>query len=97
MENKSFLLQVNEAAYLGYGDTCLAKNQVGASGIHIDDDPYFGDGLIHTKELIGLDIPLIYEEVLTHFFIDKPTETDLESLHMVELTRYFPWNPGELP
>ena len=44
--NQSILLQVNEVAYIGEGDTLLSKNQVGSCGIQIDDDPYFGQGVI---------------------------------------------------
>ena len=96
-ECKPFLIQVNEAAYLGTGSSCLSKNQVGANGIQVDDDPYFGNGLIHTKELIGHDIHLSYKYGLTSFLIERPTEVEMTKLVTIELTSQIPWSPDGFP
>ena len=94
--NRSILLQVNEAAYMGNGDTLLSKNQIGSHGIQIDDDPYFGEGVIRLEKESGNDIPLYFEGALTFLKIDCPTNKDLKNLNTLQLTSDQPWNPDDL-
>ena len=84
--NRSILLQVNEAAYMGEGDTLFSKNQVGSHGIQIDDDSYFGQEVICSEKEIGDDIPLYFEGALTFLKIDHPTNKDLENPDTLQLT-----------
>ncbi|MGH3054321.1 MAG: hypothetical protein ACRDL7_05015, partial [Gaiellaceae bacterium] len=93
---KAILIQINEAAYLGTGDSLLSKIQVGSYGIHVDDDPYFGSGYILSNEYIGDDLPLTMESGMVFLAIECPTEDDLENLSVLVLTDNVAWNPTEL-
>ncbi|MGH3054113.1 MAG: hypothetical protein ACRDL7_03945, partial [Gaiellaceae bacterium] len=93
---KAILLQVNEAAYLGTGDSLLSKIQVGSYGIHVDDDPYFGSGYIVTNDDVNIKLPLTMESGLVFLTIETPTENDLENLFVLTLTGDGPWDPTEL-
>ena len=68
---------------MGERDTLLSKNQVGSHGIKINDDPYFGQGVICMEEEIRQDIPLHFEGALTFLKIDCSTNKDLEILKML--------------
>ncbi|MGH3053660.1 MAG: zinc finger CCHC domain-containing protein, partial [Gaiellaceae bacterium] len=94
-EGKALLLQVNEAAYLGTGDSLLSKIQVGSYGIQVDDDPYFGSGYIISNDN-GIDLPLTIESGLIFLPIERPTEDDLEKLSVFTLTSDLPWDPTNL-
>ena len=93
IDNVPILRQVNEGAYLGEGHSCLSSVHVGANGFFVDDNVYFGEGKIHTKEEWGFDIPLEIESGLAFFQIEMPTEKDLENLECYELTSDYPWDP----
>ena len=84
--NQSILLQVNDAAYMGEGDTLLSKNQVRSYGIQIDDDPYFGQGVICLESKIGEDISLHFKRVLTFIKINCPSNSNLENLDTLYFT-----------
>ena len=71
---------------MGEGDTLLSKNQVGSYGIQINDDPYFGQGVICSKSKIREDIPLHFEGALTFLKIDCPSNSNLENLDTLQLT-----------
>ena len=81
---------------MGEGDTLLSKNQVGSYGIQIDDDPYFGQGVICSESKIGEDILLHFEGALTFLKLNCPTNKDLENLDTLQLTSAQPWNPKSL-
>ena len=71
---------------MGEGDTLQSKNQVGSYGIQIDDDPYFGQGVICSESKIRDDIPLHFEGALTSLKINHPSNCDLENLDTLQLT-----------
>ena len=88
------LVQVNEGAYLGHGQSLLSKNQVGAFRIHVDDDPYIGVCVIKTQEQLGQEISLTFENGLTHMRITKPTAFDVVNLKIIVLASVELWNPN---
>ena len=49
---------VNEGAYTGKGDSILSKTQAGHFGVHIYEDPFFGEHHISAKEKVGLVLTL---------------------------------------
>ena len=81
---------------MGERDTLLSKNQVRSYGIQINDDPYFGQGVICSESKIGEDIPLHFEEALTFLKIDCLSNSDLKNLDTLQLTSAQPWNPESL-
>ena len=97
IDDAAILLQINEAAYLGDGHSCLSICQTEYNGFEVDDSIYFGTMSIKTKHKWGFDIPLVEKNGLSCFHIVLPTPRDLEDLQVFELTADLPWNPSTIP
>ena len=70
--DEKFLLHINKASFVGTGHSFMSKNQVRENGIKTNDDPYFGDLVIHTRESYGVDLPLSFEDGVTFMTIATP-------------------------
>ena len=87
---------VNEGAYTGKGDSLLSKTQAGHFGIHIDEDPFFGEHCIYAKEKVGFDLPLETIKGLSLLKIERPSDHDLEMMDTLVLTSPADWDPEQI-
>jgi len=88
------ILRIPESICAGEGKSLFAANQMRAAGHMVNDVPrrYGGQQCIRLHD--GPTIPLYYHQGLCHMKTHYPTDDDLKTLPVFDLTLDTPWNPG---
>ena len=88
------LLRMHESICGREGKTLISANQARAAGHVVDDVPKKYHGKQRIKLFDGPTIPLIYRQGLCHMKTSYPSDQDLQTLPVHDLTLDIPWNPA---
>ena len=88
------LLRMHESICGREGKTLISANQARAAGHVVDDVPKKYHGKQRIKLFDGPTIPLIYRQGLCHMKTSYPSDQDLQTLPVYDLTLDIPWNPA---
>ena len=103
LDGTTYILEVNNALYLGDTmDHCLlCPNQCEDNGIRIDLRPAYyypndsNASTLYSKEA-NLNIPIQHKGPLPFFNVRRPTQDELASCDVVQLTSIHEWDPYDI-